>query len=248
MINTLFMATLLFLMSSCSHYVSKLHKSFDAADGLTEERSKDRFDQYRKKKDVEAKQTMSSLNNPYVVPSTKRNYRPQRQERKRYKIDDLADSRGDGSLWSGVEGRDNFLFTDDDKKRNGDIVLIQVADKLKSEITSELKRAFPSPPTPTRLEGKKPASKNSTSKSDPKKAAAKSGEAEEDTKIHDRISGVVVEQINKDHILIRGRKSLLYKSRKRLVEVQALVARRDVKSDDTINSDKIVETTVNVLR
>lgn len=244
MIKTINLFLFFIFLSSCSHYVSQMHRSFDAADGRSPERSRDRFDQYRKKKDYEDKQTMNSLRNPYVVPSTRREYRPMAVTKKRYRADDLTDNRGDGSLWSGVEGRDNFLFTNNEEKRNGDIVLIQVADKLKNEITAELKRAFPSPMVTTKKPTKAPASAPAPAQS----AAPNGGEDKEETKIHDRISGVVIEQINRDHVLIRGRKSLLYKNRKRLVEVQALVARRDIESDDTVNSDRIVETTINVLR
>ena len=70
----------------------------------------------------------------------------------------------------------------------------------------------------------------------------------EDGKVYDRISSVVVEEINKDHVLIRGRKNLLYKNRKRLVEVQALVSKKDITVDDTLDSEKILESSITVLR
>ena len=47
--------------------------------------------------------------------------------------------------------------------------------------------------------------------------------------------------ISNNHILLRGRKNVLYHDRKRTVELQALVSRRDITLDDSVVSDKIIE-------
>ena len=194
---------LLLLINSCASYINKMHREFDGASNVRKKYEKDRFDQYRRGKVTARKNNVNSFKNPYIVPSVQRNYRPLAKAKKRYRVNDIADSQGDGSLWSGVEGRGNYLFTNNDDKRNGDIILIQVADKLKKEMSAELKRAFPSPT-------RKPKKKSSTT--DPSKAPAstapKVAEKKEDEKttIHDRISSVVIEEINKEHLLIRGKK------------------------------------------
>ncbi len=230
--------------TSCASYINQMHSQFDKSDSEKEGYDKDQFQQYRKKKD-QGHNSISSLRNPYVVPSVKREYKSEASAKKRYKADDLADTRGDGSLWSGVEGRSNFLFTNNEEKRNGDIILIQVADKLKNLITSELKRAFPTAATaPKKGAGKTPASAASPA---PKAAPEKPGEEGEQT-VHDRISSVVIEEVNKDHVIIRGRKNVIYKNRKRLVEIQALVSQKDIETNDTVNSDQIIETDINILR
>jgi flagellar basal body L-ring protein FlgH len=222
-----------------------MHSQFDRSDSNKEGYNKDKFQQYRKKKD-QGHNSISSLRNPYVVPSVKREYKSESSAKKRYKAHDLEDNRGDGSLWSGVEGRSNFLFTNNEHKINGDIILIQVADKLKHQITSELKRAFPTAPAaPKKAGGKTPAS--ATPAPAPKTADAKKEDGDEQT-VHDRISSVVIEEVNKDHIIIRGRKNVIYKNRKRLVEVQALIAQRDIQTNDTVSSDQIIETNINILR
>ena len=68
------------------------------------------------------------------------------------------------------------------------------------------------------------------------------------TKVYDRVSTVVIEEISKDHLLLSGRKSILFKNRKHLIEVQALVARRDVAVNDEVDSNSIIESNITVLR
>ena len=58
----------------------------------------------------------------------------------------------------------------------------------------------------------------------------------------------MIEEISKDHLLIRGQKFLLFRNRKHLVEVQALVARKDIMDDDTVDSTQVLESTVTILR
>lgn len=240
------------LFSSCSNYITQMHREFDRHDGIKPPPERDKFALYRQNQmsqQYSKKPLITSESNPYVVPSVKRNYENPSAPAKRYKAQDLADNRGDGSLWSGQEGRDNFLFTKNDKKGNGDIVLIKVAGKLKNEITAELKRAFP---TPVKTDKKEEGGEKEAAKEPASAAAATSAEDSKvdasTDKVYDRISSVIIEQINEDHLLLRGRKNVLYKNRKRVVEVQALVARRDILTDDTINSNQILESQVSVVR
>ncbi len=239
------------LLSSCANYISQMHREFDRADGAPPPAQRDKFALYRQNKMRAQKSMINSSNNPYVVPSVKRNYAPENVQRKRFKARDLADNGGDGSLWSGTEGRNNFLFTENRKKRNGDIILLQVGGKLKNEITAELKRAFPSP-VQKKKKGESSEAEGDEAGKAPASTAAASGDDKEvetnNDQVYDRISSVVVEEINSDHILLRGRKNVLYRNRKRVVEVQALIARRDVASDDTVHSNRILESQVTVLR
>jgi len=240
----------LFLFSSCSNYIAQMHKEFDRAEGVRPPAERDKFAMYRGNQRMMPKQKpmVNSDSNPYVVPSVKRKY-SNPDKNKRYKANDLADNAGDGSLWSGVEGRDNYLFTQNDKKSHGDIILIKVAGKLKNDITAELRRAFPSPiksqeNNKEEDKGKAPAS---TTAETPTGGDDQNVDASTD-KVYDRVSSVVVEEINEDHLLLRGRKNVLYKNRKRVIEIQALVARRDVLDDDTINSNKVIENQVSIVR
>lgn len=238
------------LCTSCANYISQMHREFDRADGEPAPVARDKFALYRQgSKNNGPAPMLNSANNPYIAPNIKRQYEPQDQPKKRFKANDLSDNSNDGSLWSGAEGKNNFLFTENKDKSNGDIILLKVAGKLKNEITAELKRAFPSPIEKKKDEGdKKEAAPG-------KEPASAKNDSEEDSdvdasgdKIYDRVSSVVVEEINQDHLLLRGRKNVLYKNRKRVVEIQALVSRRDILDDDTIHSNKILESQVSVLR
>ncbi|MFT6068647.1 MAG: flagellar basal body L-ring protein FlgH [Bacteriovoracaceae bacterium] len=229
--------------SGCSSYVGKIHKEFDRADGKRrpQRKQRDQFDFYRNNQQKRANSGMSSSQSKVVMPTVKRHY----QEEKRIKADDLNDNGSSGSLWVG-SGDDNFLFTNDRKKSSGDIVLIDVEASLKNEITAELKRAFPDtvrkPKAKDGAADKKAGAETAAGAAKPAETQANKDE------VFDRISSIVIEEINKDHLLLRGRKFLLYKNRKRLVEVQALVPRRDVTNSDTVDSSNIIESSVNVIR
>ena len=69
-----------------------------------------------------------------------------------------------------------------------------------------------------------------------------------DQKVHDKISTQVIESVNKDYLLVRGRKEVLFKDAKRYVEIQALVSRKDITDNDTVKSDRILEPKIRVLR
>lgn len=224
--------------SSCSNYIAKMHREIDRDDRnqskMVRSKSKDNLALVRKgRRKFKNPRRLSSRTASNHLPSVKRRYKA---APKRYKASDLNDNGPDGSLWSGQGRYNNFLFTTDEEKRNGDIIIIKVAGALKNDITRELKHAFPSRPT-NKKEGE---------------AAAKQNEEEETTedpnKVHDRISSVVLEEVRKDHLLLRGRKELIYKKRKRQIEIQALISRRDVEMDDSITSDNIIEKNITILR
>lgn len=252
----LFILLLGLSLVGCSGMVNKMHRQFDRHDNNRRvSPSHDKFSIYRKgqrppqrkgyPRRFKNPKQLSSRSNSRQSPSVKRMYVPQQSAKQRYKAEDLNDNGLDESLWSGQNGADNYLFTQNNEKHNGDIVLISVFKKLKSEITSELKRAFPdAPKRKKKKDPKAPAAAGAaTAKADD--AGAKTAD---DGKAQDRISSVIIEEINKDHLLLRGRKNLLFKNRKRLVEIQALISRKDVLDNDTINSDNIIESNINIIR
>jgi flagellar basal body L-ring protein FlgH len=242
------------LFTSCAGYINSIHRDLDRQEYARKTKARqgrDHFDRFRKgapKRNIQmpTANRYSSRSRRFVEPTIKRKYRPASEAKKRMKANDLNDQGNYSSLWAG-NGKENFLFTYDEQRKSGDIVMINVLSRLKNEITLELKKAFPAPPRPT----KKPASeeeKGDGKKKTAKAAPAKPKEEGEKDEVYDRITGVVVEKINNQHMLVRGRKHLLFRNRKRLVEVQALVSERDITNQDAIDSDKILESTVNVIR
>ncbi|RLA65103.1 MAG: hypothetical protein DRQ88_02395 [Epsilonproteobacteria bacterium] len=138
------------------------------------------------------------------------------------------------SLWTG-KGTNSYLFTNQTEKQLGDIIRVNVLSKLKKEITNELKLSA----------NYDKWERNSADSKDTKKP-----DKSKDNKVspHDHISTVVEEEINQTHLLIKGRKTVLYKKQKKLIEFRALVARKDITENDSLESDKILESTVKVLR
>lgn len=180
-----------------------------------------------------------------VSPDVKRQYIDEKVAKRRISSKDLVDNQNDGSLWGNADSN-AFLFATSKSKNTGDIVQINVFGKLKNEITQELQRAFPE----TQLDANKANAADGVAAADPSAAAAASTPetAAADSSLQDKISGVVVEEINREHLLIKGRKNIVYKNRKRMVEVQALVSRRDILDDDSISSESIIESNVSVVR
>ena len=212
-------------------------------------KSNQRFDLYRQNLPAQNKfakvptlqqpsNNLHSTNfNRNIQPNVKRQYGNQK---KRYTSSDMSDNGNEGSLWSGA-GQENYLFSRNNVKRQGDIVVIQVQDKLKKNITLELSRAFPD-----MLKKKKKGEKEEQKNADA--AGEQDKEPADPAKIYDKISSVVIEEINNDHMLLRGRKDVLYKQKRRLVEVQALIARRDISDEDSVLSNNVLESTIAVLR
>ncbi len=259
------MRILLLLISlftvSCANYVGKWHNQIDREMAMTQDkyrmgpRDNRNINLYRR--NLPPEQRFSNLppisqsnanmhstrNVKQLNPNIKRQYVP--ENRVRVRANDLRDNGNEGSLWVGA-GQDNYLFSRNNSKRSGDIVVIDVQDKLKRDITLELSRAFPD------MIKKKKKDKDKNGKDgeekEEEKEVAQDAPSGDPNKVYDKISSVIIEEINADHLLLRGRKDVLFKKKKRLVEVQALVARRDITDDDSVLSANIIESSVAVLR
>jgi flagellar basal body L-ring protein FlgH len=242
---------LLLSFVSCTSYVRNIHQQIDKEerisrkgqhreDAPTYPSRSNRFDRSRDKRPISNPQTFSlSDGSPsqQLRPPVKRDYRPQR-----YQANDFVDSSGDGSLWAN-QGSSASLFTYQNDKRSGDMVIINVLENLRNQISSELKRVFPDNPKRKALDGAPVAEdKKDQASSSPGK------EEEMDMKVYDKISGTVVEEISKDYILLRGRKDVIYKKEKKSIEVQGLVSRKDIMENDYVNSDKLLDSRVTILK
>lgn len=257
--NSFVLITLLFF-ASCANYVNNVHKQMDreerGARGEPREKKsrdeenryapwRDRFQPEKDKRPVKNPVTYSlggeNSNSGTMRPPVKREYRPQR-----YQADDFKDSDSDGSLWAN-QGSSSSLFTYQNDKHTGDMVIINVLENLRNQISAELKRTFADKPKKSKDGDKAPKEGDKAAAS----AAANPAQAadnEMDMKVYDKISGTVMEEISKDYILLRGRKEVIFKKEKRSIEVQALVSRKDIMENDYVNSDKLLESRVFILR
>ena len=230
---------LLFLfLISCSSYVKKWHDRIDEIEKHNSEqrrlRSQTPFEYLNNnsgqgERRVGAYSTTTTKN---LKPRIQRNYK---QGKRRNTVRNLYDNSREGSLWSGM-GQENYLFTRNNIKKYGDIVIINVEDNLKRKISLELAQEYPGIASTKKI--KKQGEEN----------RLRSPSSENVNKVYDRVSGVIIDEINRDHLLVRGRKEVFYKRKKRLVEIHALVARRDIGNSDMINSSKILELRIAVLK
>lgn len=262
-----------FILQSCAGMIDQMHRDFDRSDGMAQTTPpvQGNFDLYRGNPQFQtnrrppttamsaAPTQLTSAQQQQVMPAVQRQYESQVNQRRRVRADDLRDNGKSGSLWVSDDAKSTQLFTNNRDILNGDIVLINVYNRLKNEITLELKRAFPEPlaakKDDKKTDGSAPAATSTdqvnNAQAAPKRAGGDDSFDEGVTgtnRVYDRISSVVIEQIDDQHVLLRGRKDVLYKNRKRLIELQALIPKRDINDNNTVNSDSILEQTITVLR
>ncbi len=228
------------LVSSCASYVQAVHRQID--NEQNRKRSNPRYkgnpgDRRPIQNPVTLGGAPTANTKRNMYPNVRRNYQP--SGKRRYKASDLVDNSSDGSLWSG-QNSESFLFVNNTLKKRGDIVIVEVMKDLKDVIQDELKRNFPDPP-----KSKKKGAKKGEEKTEEKVAATPQ---ESPDKVYDKISTTVVEQVNQDYLLIRGRKEVMFKKYKRYFELQAVVSQKDITSRDTVISTKLLEPRINVLR
>lgn len=245
----------LLTLTSCASYVDQFYREMDRAE--RDQSSLDVEDDPMASIRRRPKKTSLVYNNPemrttkntsQLAPAVKREYKPEKEAIKRVTASDLTDNGSDGSLWASND-QSAFLFASNKNKSSGDIVQINVQPRLRNEITLELKKNFPDNPFEKKpdAEGKTaPATPGATPET--AKATAQANDQIANEGGNDKISSVVIEEINRDHLLVRGRKYVLFKNKKRMVEVQALVSRKAITDDDMINSDEIIESSVQVVR
>jgi flagellar L-ring protein precursor FlgH len=236
----------LFILTSCASYVNRMHRQIDNDERVASGRPP--APQYRNNR---YQGSPRAINNPVTLggqQSTRNtpNLHPQNQRnfdgygKRRVTADDLKDNEQSGSLWTGKHS-ESFLFVTNNIKRPGDIVIVEVMNPLKETIQDELERTFPVAP--------KKAKKGEKAEDKKEKPAEEVAKGENDEKkVYDKISTQVIEEINKDYLLVRGRKEIMYKTRRRFIEFQALVSRKDITNDDAVKSSKVLEPKVSVLR
>lgn len=261
--SILILGLLIEFISGCSNYINKIHEGINKDLGIVQkERNYNKFDfltNSNKKRNTKYNSStqISNKDVPAMAPPIKRNYN---SKRGRLKASDMVDQSNEGSLWSN-HGQDNFLFSPNKVKKVGDIVSIEVQGKLKQEITLELFRTFSLPKKMKDSLASKDKSKDK--EKGPEKKPGEEGDGSiaskideenkklgnlSEDKIYDHISGLIVEEINKDHIMVEGRKELLYQNRKRVLQVKGLIARKDVNDEDKVFSSAMLESTVSFIR
>lgn len=233
--------SLLVSLTSCASYVDNFHRQISqeqrASSGAPRQ-------QRMNPNDRRPIQNPVTLNGPTAGSVRNVDPRVQRQytsQDRRARAEDFVDNQSDGSLWSGKESG-NFLFVTNNLKRKGDIVIVEVMDALKDKIQEELKRAFPE-----RKLAKKPGAEEEKAEEKPAENVAAAA-PNDPNKVHDKISTSVIEQVNQDYLMLRGRKEVMYKKVKRYFEFQAVVAQKDISSNDAVRSNNILEPRINVLR
>jgi len=251
----IFSLIITFSFLSCSSLVKDYHQKFDKGKSPHARKNSHnpihknltnsqriRKDQRPIKDPITYSNIQSTRSHSSYRPSVKREYRE--VENNRYKAEDFIDNESEGSLWTGKHS-EGFIFTNHNVKNVGDIVIVQVEDDLNAKIDEEVERAFK---RKRKLKkGKKPASIVKKDKEKPVKKEVKETD-KNDPQLEDRMSTLIVQKINKDYILVRGIKEVMYKNIKRFVTVESIVPKRDIDHNDQIKSSQLLETSILVKR
>ncbi|MBF0297300.1 MAG: flagellar basal body L-ring protein FlgH [Oligoflexia bacterium] len=219
------------------------------------------------------KDTLNSLNSksiPNLYPNVKRSYA---SVKRRVTSEDLVDgSSNNASLWS--DGQNSFLFSLNNHKKIGDIISIDVMYKLKQEIGLELSRLFSDGKRNIKSVVKNKNNKDGKDNKENKYSEKKDASTQQDQgqnqtasnqenktteeskkynpitddKTYDQIPGVISEELNRDYVIVQGRKEILYMNRKRYIEVKAIVARKDINDNYNIQSAKFLESNIKIIK
>lgn len=242
----LLILTFLIFFSSCSKYVSNIYRQLDREERIMKRKKVDVFEQFRNPKNIDRslKSPISTKETRNLKPKTKRLYKKKAPFKKRISAEDINENSNQ-SLWFG-NGYDNDFFVENKRKKNGDIILVEIKPTLRNIITRELKKAFPKRKkkkivqTGQKVEEKKPNEEENENNNE-----AKESNLDETV---GQLSSVVTEEINNSYVIVRGRKEVLFRKRKRLIEIQGLIARKDVSPDDKITSDNFLESSIKIIR
>jgi len=222
--------------TSCGSFVAGLHQQIEAEENSGKPRQmiqKQSLSQkYRDK--FAMKNRINMQNNPSYLPAGKN-----RKGTVHTKASDLVDNSNANSLWA---NQDNGVFTTYSKQRKkpGDIIIINVENDMKTDIDAELERVFPKP-VPRKKAGSD-KDKNAEKKEEPAPAVADSPESS--TK-QDKISGFIIDTVNADYALVHAKKETIHHNKKRFVDIQALVPYSDILDNTAISSSKMIQ--VNIL-
>lgn len=189
--------------------------------------------------------------------------------KRRQRSSDFEDRDQSGSLWQSYDDASSFFTSTNDRKA-GQIIVIDVMEGLRQTITSELKRAYPAPglfQEQTNGDGASSSGKGSAldqALADLKKPEAAGGDNANDTDakkardpasaaaagndqveiVYDKISTRIDKTYLNDHVLLKGRKEVVFRQKKRLIEIHALVKKNTLDPKDHVKSDDIVESRV----
>lgn len=218
-----------FFLFSCSNYINRVHSEIDESNRKTKKNQEGR--------DFSLFPNEESRNNQKLA----KNFDPAKNMKTTQ--ENFWKDEESGSLWD-EENDSSYYFIDNIQIKKGQIITISVNKELRNNITLELSRVFRPKNTDTTKDKAattpKPAEDSTGTNQDEKK--------EDDQQAFDQIPAVIVEIVGAKHIILKGRKEVLYHARKRLVEIQCLVKRDSVSPNNTIKSKDFIEFNIMVLR
>lgn len=234
--------SLLIFLTSCATYVESMHRKIS----YEENKNKAGYGwPYPKNNSKEFDKRPIKDPLTYSV-SGEQNTPPTGEFRKRYKANDFVDNQAAGSLWGNYNGNTS-LFEQQSNRDLGDVVVINVLEGLKEDISRELKRNSPAGAAPL-VEGQPARNVASEAKDGDEKKNKPGDKAEETLIVYDKIPTSLMSDIGYEHAIIKGTKEVYFRNEKKLIEIQAMVRKSDIDDSDSVFSDKIIESRIKVVR
>ena len=234
------LASVTLCLVSCSAYVKKWRNSIEQEEKvdlgtMKNQRRQEGYSFHDLLRQRENLRAPASVGDTRSIRGRGQKAQRQYASGRRATVESLYDNKNEGSLWS-MDGQENYLFSQNNSRRHGDIVVINVGRGLQAEINSELYRNY----AHSFLRRDKKKSKKGKLVSTEKNKRVR--------KVYDKITGVIIEEVSRNRFVVRGKKYVSFKRERRLIEVEALIAERDIGSTDTVHSDNFLASQVTVLR
>ena len=230
---------------SCSSYVEKAYVYPDKS-------GYNRYNQIQKK---EISRGIASRNSTSSNSSSRNNRTSRRKDflprtKMRYlkrnssgletkKVNDLRDNGNDGSLWK-WRGQENYFFSRNNSKKNGDVVTIEIKKNLHNSILDEIHNHILKKSKGIRM--KRYSLKREIS------SEKKPGNSSKIDEVYSKIPSIIVKNKEDGYLVVQGEKFFFYKNKKNLVRVKALVRKSDIDPRDIVDSDNILNINISVLR
>jgi flagellar L-ring protein precursor FlgH len=239
----LLLFTMLFIISSCATYVESMHRKIS----YEENKSKAGYGwPYPKNNSKEFDKRPIKDPLTYSV-SGEQNTPPTGEFRKRYTAKDFIDNQSSGSLWANYNGNSS-LFEQQNNRNLGDVVVINVLEALKGDISRELKRNSPTVAPIVDDQAARNVASQAPADGEKSKPKADKNSSEEALIVYDKIPTTLFSDIGNDHAIIKGTKEVYFRNEKKLIEIQAMIRKSDIDEADSVFSDKIIESRIKVVR
>lgn len=153
--------------------------------------------------------------------------------------------KNENSLWHD-DGQTNFLFSRNRTKAPGDLITVQIDERLRADMVNSVRTLLP--PEYRDAEIRVPGLTKEKAAADTRAPAGAPTQAAAATGTEDLLTAEVLERYPNGNLRIRGIKRVPFKRQVRNIEVVAIVRGQDIDERDVVDSSKFFDHKVELYR